>query len=147
MTIIGKMISIKLSTDKNEKCLEKLCEQYLQYKKELTQYKYMYRHETRVNKNLQKKLVKIQCESKILLKKYETLNERFMAMRQPVDPRPFTRKRKRWANIHCDCTKRQRISDYGNAVFKSIKKKIPHCQRAALSLYLGSGQQVNYLAT
>ena len=112
--------------------------------KGLTQYKNMYRQETKLNKTLQKKMIKLQSESKVLMTKYQTLNERFMAMRQPVNPRPLIRKRKIWENIHCDQTKRQRLSEYGNVVFKSIKNRVTQCKCAALTLYLGNSKKMNY---
>ena len=45
--------------------------------------------------------------------------------------------------MKCDCTRRQRLNDYGHSIFKSLNENLPDCKLAQLSLSLGE-KTVNY---
>ena len=75
-----------------------------------------------MNKSLRKNIDKIKMEANELGEKYEALQKRYLQMRQHVEPKPLTRKRKKWTSICSDHTKRQRLTQYGQVLFNGIKE-------------------------
>ena len=127
--------------------LRKLRLDGLQAKKEATEYKYMYRAECHKNQCLSKQIGKL----KKLLEISQNKCQRLIRKLCPVNnsntsgnlARELTRKCKSLTQAKCDCTKRQRLSEYRHILFRTIQHKIPQCKRAQIGLWF-DGKVVNY---
>ena len=120
-----------------------LHQDYLHCKQQLKHYKYLYKNECVLTQSLKKRNSHLKKENKSISEKFEEIKSKYLAMRQPVEPRKGLCKIKPWCKITCEWTKRQRLSQYGNIVLNHIQKNTPQCKWAELFLCI-SGKQVNY---
>ena len=113
----------------------------LQAKKEVKHYKCLYSKECLRTKRLFKECEKLKRKLEQLRLRFQNLHAKSMCSK--LDKQPIERKRKSWSKVKCECTKCQRLNDYGTLLFKNLPDKIPQCKRAQLSLSL-LGTTVNY---
>ena len=109
---------------------------------ELKHYKLLYRQECAQNKSLQKQLIK-------LTKHVQEIENEFKILKSQKDSsesskqKSLSRKRKSWNKVRCERTKRKRLNEYGDYIFKSICQKVPQCKQAEVSLCM-SDKMVNF---
>ena len=123
--------------------MQHLHKQYLKCKAELKHFKYLYYNECKENKRLHKLINGLKQETEQYKLQCEKVCRILRNMNEIGKNKRVSRKRKPWSNIRCDCTKHQRVCQYGKFVFSTIKENIPHCRRAQLCLFLGD-KTVNY---
>ena len=107
---------------------QKLCSEELQAKKECRHYKLLYSKENTRNKQLLQEIQKLRKKVHDYERHIDKLHQKYSRETECVPDVQSKRKKKKWSNLKCEKTKRQRISEYGNFVFQTITTHIPQCK-------------------
>ena len=126
--------------NKSFNCLR---EDYIRSQREMKHYRFLYKSECQKNKVLQSQIIELRNKCNEHEFNVQQLRRKLRNVNNLDKTLPVTRKRKAWCKITCERTKRQRISQYSDFVFSTIKDNVPQCRRAQLCLCLGD-KMVNY---
>ena len=85
------MLSASKISDKSWKTLH---EQYSCCKLELKHYKFLYKNESVLNKSLKTDYSSLKQVNESITNELHCIKTKYLAMRQPIEPRPLSRKRK-----------------------------------------------------
>ena len=123
-----------LCNDLKEPVLAEMRLKFLECKKELSEYKLLYREEKKKCHDLRTNMTTLQ---KLTAQLQEKLNkfERQFAQDMYKPPSKKRQKCKQWDSIKSDRTKRERLSNYKDMILTSLKT-IDKCHRAEISIWI-----------